>query len=203
MSDSRARDRVKRKRGGIRLSCIAKDVCNMSTVDLLDLLQCQSPTHVAFAYCIYQKLLVPDISFSTAPSPIRPQSCHTLLVTNHPCRISLANRHPRHTLPSSVPEGGDRCGAEVDDATEVPRSAPSSAATVPGRDLLAQRLLLCTCSAPPSTHGGRAQEWRCWHARAEVRRRGAEEEGRHVALPSRERGRGSVIGVEADMDNRF
>jgi hypothetical protein len=133
---------------------IAKDVCNVSTVDLLDLLQCQSPTHVAFAYCIYQKPLVPDISFSTAPSPIRPQSCHTSLVTNHPCRISLANRHPRHTLPSSVPEGGDRRGAEVDDATEVPRSAPSSAATVPGRDLLAQRLLLRTCSAPPSTHGG-------------------------------------------------
>jgi hypothetical protein len=69
----------------------------VSIVDTLDLLQCHSPTHIAFAYCIYRKLLVPGISFSTTPSPIRPQSCRTSLAARHPCRISLAGRHPRRT----------------------------------------------------------------------------------------------------------
>jgi hypothetical protein len=96
--------------------------------------------HIAFAYCIYRW-------FPAFPSPLHlPQS----------------GRNPRRTS-LVVPEGGDRRGAKVDDAAEVPRPAPSTTTTVPVRDLLAQRLLhtrptlppLCTYASTRPNHASR------------------------------------------------
>jgi hypothetical protein len=82
--------------------------------------------------------------FLTSPSLLLlPQSDRNPATPSLPPAIPVASRLPA-AIPvaprsSSMPEGGDWHGAEVDDAAEIPRPASSVAATVPVRDLLAQR----------------------------------------------------------------
>jgi hypothetical protein len=131
----------------------------------------------------------------TPPPPHTPSVASTARVRLNSSQSHIPHRSSSHGIRSMAVPGGS-----ASDPWRRPGAPPTHAAITPGNS--ASDPWQCARSGAPSSYVRRVQEWRCWHAQAEGRHRGAKEEWR-VALPSRTRGRGPVTGAKADVDNRF